>query len=66
MSSNQYRAIELAIIPRAAKLPADIDTLIAREKTGLHRRSQGAEWLDRADHIASLIDSALLDRAYDW
>jgi hypothetical protein len=59
MSSNQYRAIELAIIPRAAKIPADITALIARETTGLSRRSQAAEWCDRADHIGSLIESAL-------
>lgn len=59
MSSNQYRAIELAIIPRAGKVPADISTLIARNAVGLSRRSQAAEWLDRADHIGALIEASL-------
>lgn len=62
MSSNQYRAIELAIIPRAGKVPSDAAVLLARNAVGLSRRSQAAEWLDRADHIGSLIETALLDK----
>lgn len=45
------------VIPGAARLPADISKLIARETVGLSRRSQGAEWCDRADHIGSLVES---------
>ena len=45
------------VIPGAARLPADISKLVSRETVGLSRRSQGAEWCDRADHIGSLVES---------
>ena len=60
MSSNQYRAIELAIIPRAGRLPSDIDALMTSAILGwcpvqsVAKRAQ-------ADHLAVLIDETLVE-----
>lgn len=59
MSKQTFRAIELAIIPRAAKLPADIDML--RTVAGLSFCPvKSVERRVRADYIATLISDTLV------
>lgn len=59
MSSTQYRAIELAIIPRAGKVPGL--ELLAAATLGAQCPVKSVERRMRADHIANLIADSLLD-----
>lgn len=60
MSSNQYRAIELAIIPRAGKTPSDFLSLDSAATLSFCP-VKGASRRARVDHIACLIDAALVE-----
>jgi hypothetical protein len=59
MSSNHYRAIELAIIPRAGRLPTDLLTLEALSPVQHSLKAAGNLNWRMADHIADLIQETL-------
>jgi hypothetical protein len=59
-SAQQYRAIELAIVPRAARLPVDIAALQSIATLSFCP-VRGAERRVRADHLATLIDATLVE-----
>ena len=61
MTTTQYRAIELAIIPRAAKLPSNLDGLLASAAFSFGCPVKSVERRMRADHIACLISEALVE-----
>ncbi len=62
MSKQHYRAIELAIIPRAGRLPADLLTLETLSPDQHTIRAAGNLNWRMADHIAGLIAESLSGR----
>lgn len=59
ITAAKNRAIELAIIPRAAKLPVDLAALDAIATLSFCP-VRGAERRARVDHLACLIDAAIV------
>lgn len=58
-TTQRNRAIELAIIPRAPKMPADAALLMSAAALAFCP-APGAARRARADHIATLIDATLV------
>jgi hypothetical protein len=58
-TTQRNRAIELAIIPRAGKLPADL-ALLETAATLAFCPAPGAARRARADHLAVLISETLV------
>jgi hypothetical protein len=59
MSRNQYRAIELGIVPPPARLPANMSELCSLEALSLMQAAPYASQAARIEHIAALITEAL-------
>lgn len=59
-SIGRAAAIELAIIPRAARLPADAALLMSVASLSFCP-VRGAERRARVDHLACLIDGSLVE-----
>lgn len=56
---QQFRAIELAIVPRAPRMPSDL-AILASSATLAFCPAPGAARRARADHLACLISDTLV------
>jgi hypothetical protein len=58
-TTQRNRAIELAIIPRAPRLPSNLDLLVSAADLAFCP-APGAARRARVDHIACMIDASLV------